>query len=104
VSLQHRYRDNIQIVLRDGYALDAKARDAVRRRIAEFFDLMRGLVDEALGGADPAMNLVVSEAITYLPTMFAMRRWRLPRDVPPERLVAAMTGCLAAMLTACAAR
>jgi hypothetical protein len=50
------------------------------------------------------MNLVVSEAITYLPTMFAMRRWRLPRDVPPERLVAAMTGCLAAMLTACAAR
>jgi AcrR family transcriptional regulator len=104
VALQHRYRDNIQIVLRDGYALDAKARDAVRRRIAEFFDLMRGLVDEALGGADPAMNLVVSEAITYLPTMFAMRRWRLPRDVPGERLVAAMTGCLVAMLSACAAR
>jgi len=104
VALQHRYRDNIQIVLRDGYALDARARDAVRRRIAEFFDLMRGLVDEALGGADPAMNLVVSEAITYLPTMFAMRRWRLPRDVPGERLVAAMTGCLVAMLSACAAR
>jgi TetR/AcrR family transcriptional regulator, cholesterol catabolism regulator len=105
VSLQYRFRDNIQIVLRDGYALDEKARAAVRAKVGEFFDLMRELVDAAIGkGGDPVTNLVLSEAITYLPTMFAMRRWRLPRDVPPERLVAAMTGCLLAMAAACAKR
>jgi len=88
VRSQVEHRDHIQIVVRDAPFLQAESRAAVRARADGFFDRIQGLLAEALpdGPLRVASTALLAEFVTYLPTMAAMRRWRLRHTLSPEQV------------------
>ncbi len=86
VEAQHRHRKNILLVLREAHALDPAARRAVGARVDGFVDGIRDLI-EAIPAGDATGRqsaALMAEVVTYLPTMLAMRRWRVRRDLADD--------------------
>jgi AcrR family transcriptional regulator len=92
VEAQHRYRKNIVLVLRESHALDVDARRAVQARVDSFVDGIRELIAAAspADGHGRASAALLAEAITYLPTVLAMRRWRVRRDLESDDVLAGL--------------
>lgn len=100
VRAQFDHRHNILIVLREAHLLDARSREAVRRRVDVFLDEIVAIVCAGLEGSAPrrASARLLAEAVTYLPTIFAMRPWRLKGEGPSEKVVEGLTDILLAAL------
>ncbi len=99
VEAQQRHRKNILLVLREAHALDAESGRAVLARVDGFIDTIRGLIEAVRpDGAKGASAALLAEAITYLPTMLAMRRWRVRRDLAAEDVVGGLVQMIYRML------
>ncbi|HYF20867.1 MAG TPA: TetR/AcrR family transcriptional regulator [Ramlibacter sp.] len=92
VTSQYEHRDAIALVMREGHALEDTARRALRKRADQFFDLMCALVEEGLPRrrGRKASAKLLAETITYLPTMVAMRPWRLAGEGTQQQVVDAL--------------
>lgn len=100
VEQQDRHRKNIVLVLRESHALDGQSRRAVQARVDGFVDGIRDLIAAAAEGraAGRASAALLAEAITYLPTMLAMRRWRVQRDLADQDVLAGLLEMILRML------
>jgi AcrR family transcriptional regulator len=100
VRAQFDHRHNIAIVLREAHLLDPRSREAVRRRVDGFIDAIVAIVEAGLAGAPRrrASARLLAEAVTYLPTLFAMRSWRLKGEGSPDEVIDAMVDILEAAL------
>ncbi|MBL8383532.1 MAG: TetR/AcrR family transcriptional regulator [Burkholderiales bacterium] len=100
VRAQYDHRHNIAIVLREAHLLDARSREALRRRVDVFIDDIVAIVGAGTTGGPRrrASARLLAEAVTYLPTVFAMRPWRVRAEGPPDKLVDAMVDILLAAL------
>ncbi|WP_430396234.1 TetR/AcrR family transcriptional regulator [Ferrovibrio sp.] len=100
VEAQVRHRNHILIVMREGHALDPQAQALIRDRVDSFFDRMKAMVAECAPDAVTAETsaALLAEIITYLPTMAAMRRWRLRQEIGGQALVDSLCLLLFRML------
>jgi AcrR family transcriptional regulator len=99
LEAQDRHRKNIVLVLRESHALDPASRRAVQARVDSFVDTIRDLIAAASPGAvDPASAALLAEVVTYLPTMLAMRRWRVRRDLAAADVLAGLLGLMLRLL------
>ncbi len=100
VEAQIRHRNHILIVTREGHALDPESQKLIRDRVDSFFDRMKKMVEDCApdmvtAGASAAL---LAEIITYLPTMAAMRRWRLRHEITGDALAESLCALLFRML------
>jgi AcrR family transcriptional regulator len=99
VDAQVEHRKHILIVLREGHALDPQSKRLIRERVDSFLDRMKAMVvacaPDAAAGASAAL---IAEVITYLPTVAAMRRWRLRDELQGPELAAGLCALLFKML------
>ncbi|MBL8377969.1 MAG: TetR/AcrR family transcriptional regulator [Burkholderiales bacterium] len=100
VRAQFDHRHNILIVLREAHLLDARSREAVRRRVDVFLDEIVAIVSAGLADAPRrrASARLLAEAVTYLPTLFAMRPWRLKDEGGSEKVIDGLVDILLAAL------
>ena len=79
VEAQVRFRNHILLINREAHLLDARSRSAIQARADSFFNLVRSIVEAALPADDPraAQASLLAEMVTFLPMMFAFRRWRI---------------------------
>lgn len=98
VEAQHRHRKNILLVLREAHALDPESGRAVLARVDGFVDTIRGLIEAARPAGGGTSAALLAEVITYLPTMLAMRRWRVRRDLATDDVVGGLVQMIFRML------
>ena len=100
VRAQFDHRHNILIVLRDAHLLDERSRRAVRERVDVFLDEIVDIVAAGLpaGSSRRASARLLAEAVTYLPTLFAMRPWRMREEGPSEKVIDGLVDILLAAL------
>jgi AcrR family transcriptional regulator len=100
VRSQYEHRANIALVMRSTPALDPASRRAVRARADAFFDEMLAIVDAGLPAARKRRGSVrmLAELVTYLPTIFAMRPWRVEPEGSAERAIEAVVETIFAAL------
>ncbi len=99
VRAQYEHRDSIALVLREAHLLDSRSRTALRRRVDTFLEEIVGIVAAGLPPQQRRASVrMLAETITYLPTLFAMRRWRLRGEGPPEDLIDAVVDIVLAAL------
>jgi AcrR family transcriptional regulator len=100
VRAQFDHRHNILIVLREAHLLDERSRRAVRERVDAFLDEIVDIVTAGIAGEPQrrASARLLAEAVTYLPTLFAMRPWRLRADGPAENVIDGLVDILLAAL------
>lgn len=88
VRAQYDHRTSIALVLREAHLLDAASRRKLERRIDVFLDEITAIV---AAGTDRrkhrASARLLAETVTYLPTIFAMRAWRLREEGPPDKVI-----------------
>ena len=89
VRVQYDHRHNIALVLREARLLDPRSREAIRRRVDTFLDEVVEIVAAGLRGRGRrrASARLLGEMVTYLPTLFAMRPWRLRAVGPPAKVI-----------------
>lgn len=89
VKVQYEHRHNIALVLREARLLDTRSREAIRRRVDTFLDEIVEIVAAGTRGRGRrrASARLLAEMVTYLPTLFAMRPWRLAAIGPPEKVI-----------------
>jgi AcrR family transcriptional regulator len=99
IETSRKYPHHTRLVFRENHGLPPKARDAIRKRIAEHIDEMRAILIEAKkAGCCHFENAHLAANIcTFLPSMTALRHWSLDGQVPVSKLEDAM---LAATLRA----
>lgn len=102
VEAQAQHRKSILLVLREAHALDPPARLAVQKRVDGFVDSIRDLIAGALpdASAHKVSVALLAEAATYLPTMLAMRQWRIRRELASDDVVASLVAMILQMLGA----
>lgn len=100
VEAQIRHRNHILIVMREGHALDPESQKLIRDRVDSFFDRMKEMVEACAPDAvtAEASAALLAEIITYLPTMAAMRRWRLRHEITGDALAESLCALLFRML------
>lgn len=87
VRVQYEHRHNIALVLREARLLEPRSREAIRRRVDTFLDEIVDIVAAGLRGRRRASARLLGEMVTYLPTLFAMRPWRLAAIGPPAKVI-----------------
>lgn len=100
VQAQVQHRDHILVVLREGHALDPESQRLIRNRVDSFLDRMKVMVEDCsddIAVREIGAGLIV-EVITYLPTVAAMRRWRLRHEFQSDRVVDGLCTMLFRML------
>lgn len=100
VEAQVRHRDHILVVLREGHALDLESQQLIRNRVDSFLDRMKEMVAACAPDAATACAGagLIAEIVTYVPTVAAMRRWRLRHEVQRDELVEGLCCLLFRML------
>ena len=99
VRSQYDHRTSIALVLREAHLLDRAGRRAIQQRIDVFLDEMVAIVDAGLGRKRRRISSrLLAETVTYLPTMFAMRAWRLKTEGPAEKVIDEVTGIILSAL------
>lgn len=106
VSVVYDTGDHMLLLFRESHALQPASVKAVLARADSFYLMVRSVVADAaahgyarVDDLDAAANLV-----TYLPTVFALRRWRFSRRADRTRLVATATDFILRGLGAGSAR
>ena len=99
VRARYEHRTSIALVLREAHLLDAASREALQKRIDVFFDEIVAIVDAGVSRKRGRVSArLLAETVTYLPTMFAMRAWRLRREGPPEQIIESLVEIILAAL------
>ncbi len=100
VRAQFDHRHNILIVLREAHLLDERSRRAVRQRVDVFLDEIVDIVAAGMPARSSrrASARLLAEAVTYLPTLFAMRPWRMREEGPSEKVIDGLVDILLAAL------
>lgn len=100
VEAQVRHRNHILVVLREGHSLDPESQRLIRNRVDSFLDRMRDMVEACAPDAVSAEAgaALIAEVITYLPTVAAMRRWRLRHEMQSDALAEGLCALLFRML------
>ena len=83
------HRSGILLLYHESHNLDRRSRRVILARVDEFIKSFEQLLKEA-GAKEPlaSYNLrLTSNILTFLPTMFSLRRWALPSDMPQERMI-----------------
>jgi AcrR family transcriptional regulator len=100
VDAQVRHRNHILVVLRESHALDPESQRIIRERVDGFLNRMRDMVAACAPDAATAelSAALIAEVITYVPTVAAMRRWRLRHELQGDALVEGLCTLLFRML------
>lgn len=84
------HKDGILMLYRESHNLDRAARSSIVARVSEFVSTFECLLAEVsvVHPLSVKDNRFLANIMTYLPTVFALRGWAFPPDVPEEQLVA----------------
>ena len=79
VAGMYERRHNILIVYRENHSLDAPSRRAILKRADSFVALMKVVIAAAVASGHAVVDDVdlAAATITYVPTIYALRGWRL---------------------------
>ena len=85
VTSMYERRQNILIVYRESHSLDRVSRKAILARADTFVSLLKRVITDAnaAGYARVADIDLAATTVTYIPTIFALRAWRM-RDSPKD--------------------
>ena len=109
IGVMYEHQDDILLLYHESHALDRRSLHAILARVAEFHSFIEETLCEGLVETDPALSnrALVTNIVTYLPTIVAQRRWLLGRTVPKQQVIDGLVtfimrglGLSAAQLTA----
>jgi AcrR family transcriptional regulator len=79
VSSMYERRRNILIVYRESHSLDRASRKAILARADTFVSLLKRVIAEAVAAGYARVSDIdlAATTVTYIPTIFALRGWRM---------------------------
>ena len=88
VEVMYDRQDLTLLFYREAHSLDWESHLAIRARLREFIQAIAGLIEEAAAAKaiTVASPTLAADILTYLPTVVALRAWRL-RDTMSRREV-----------------
>ena len=84
-------RKSTLVVYREAHDLSPASIKALLAKAGEFIAIFEQLLLDAGRYGDPESRLVISNIVTYVPTVIANRAWNLRNRVARERLIAETT-------------
>lgn len=89
VGVMHEHQDTILLLYHESHNLDRRSLRTILARVHEFIESFERLLAEANEEKRLQMTDVRLSAniVTYLPTMLALRRWALPKDLTSEQII-----------------
>ena len=95
-EVMFKHQEAILLIYQDSHLLDSKSRRVILARVEEFIGMFENILTEAareLGIALPNPHFAAN-ILTFLPTMIALRRWSLKRDMQRESLISGLVDFL----------
>jgi AcrR family transcriptional regulator len=90
VEVMYEYQDYILLLYHESHALDRESLRPILARVEEFNTFIgEALVDAGLD-AEGERLAILTNLVTYIPTMVALRRWLLDRSARREAVVDAV--------------
>ena len=89
VGVMHEHQDTILLLYHESHNLDRRSLRTILARVHEFIESFQRLLAEA----NEEKRLQITDVrlsaniVTYLPTMLALRRWALPKDLTSEQII-----------------
>lgn len=89
VRVMHEQQEGILLLYHESHNLDRRSLRTILATVHEFIESFRALLEQASKEEVIRMTDVRLSAniVTYLPTMLALRRWALPKDLPTEQVI-----------------
>jgi AcrR family transcriptional regulator len=89
VVVMHEHQDTILLLYHESHNLDRRSLRTILAQVHEFIESFHQLLAEVREEARLPISDVRLSAniVTYLPTMLALRRWALPKDMTNERII-----------------
>jgi AcrR family transcriptional regulator len=89
VGVMHEHQDTILLLYHESHNLDRRSLRTILAQVHEFIESFQQLLAEA--SADTRLHIkdvrLSANIVTYLPTMLALRRWALPKDLTSEQII-----------------
>ena len=96
-EVMYNHQEAILLIYQDSHLLDSKSRRVILARVEEFIGMFENILTEAareLGLPLPNAHFAAN-ILTFLPTMIALRRWSLKKEMQPEEVISSMVDFLA---------
>jgi AcrR family transcriptional regulator len=89
IGVMYEHQDDILLLYHESHALDRRSLHAILARVAEFHRFVEETLCDGLDETDPALSnrALITNIVTYLPTIVAQRRWLLDRTVPKHQVI-----------------
>lgn len=89
IGVMYEHQDDILLLYHESHALDRRSLHAILARVAEFHHFVEETLCDGLVETDPALSnrALITNILTYLPTIVAQRRWLLDRTVPKQQVI-----------------
>ncbi len=89
VGVMHEHQDTILLLYHESHNLDRRSLRPILAQVHEFIESFHQLLAEVREEARlPIADVRLSaNIVTYLPTMLALRRWALPKDMTSEQII-----------------
>lgn len=89
VRVMHEQQEGILLLYHESHNLDRRSLRTILATVHEFIESFQALLEQASKEEALPMTDVRLSAniVTYLPTMLALRRWALPKDLPTAQVI-----------------
>jgi AcrR family transcriptional regulator len=89
VVVMHKHQDTILLLYHESHNLDRRSLRTILAQVHEFIECFHQLLAEVREEARLPISDVrlLANIVTYLPTMLALRRWALPKDMTNEQII-----------------
>lgn len=95
-EVMYRHQEAILLIYQDSHLLDGKSRRVILARVEEFIGMFESILTEAARELDVALPHAhfAANILTFLPTMIALRRWSLKKELSPAQVIDGMVDFL----------
>jgi AcrR family transcriptional regulator len=89
----HKHQEEILLIYQNSHLLDAKSLGVILARVDGFVRMFEKLIKDASTEAKVSVGseYLAANIFTFLPTMIALRRWSLGRELGHEEIVGGIT-------------
>ena len=89
----HKHQEEILLIYQNSHLLDARSLGVILARVDGFVRMFEKLIKDAAGEAKIGVGneYLAANIFTFLPTMIALRRWSLGRELGREEIVGGIT-------------
>jgi AcrR family transcriptional regulator len=89
VGVMHQHQDTILLLYHESHNLDRRSLRTILASVHDFIESFQQLLAQA--HKEKRLHIkdlrLSANIVTYLPTMLALRRWALPKDLTSEQII-----------------